>query len=157
MLRQLLLRKNQVSHPGGIMLIRPLRRQMHPGLAAHITNLYGNWVPSLCLQVSDIAEVYHLSKLPDLQVLSLAENPVASEPDYRLKVRAAMRQAGSALVSALNEAIRTHGRCRLTFCGYQNATQRSHLLSQVLAYLPRLQKLDDVLVTPDEVEEAQAR
>ena len=28
---------------------------------------------------------------------------------------------------------------------------------QVLAYLPRLQKLDDVRVNPDEVEEAQAR
>ncbi len=29
--------------------------------------------------------------------------------------------------------------------------------AQVLAYLPQLQKLDDALVTPDEVEEAQAR
>jgi cilla- and flagella-associated protein len=64
------------------------------------------------LQVSDIAEIYHLSRLPDLQVLSLTENPIATEPDYRQKV---------------------------------------------LAYLPNLQRLDDMLVTPDEVEEAQAR
>lgn len=63
-------------------------------------------------QVSDFAEIYNLSRLPDLQVLSLTENPIASEPDYRQKI---------------------------------------------LAYLPNLQKLDDTLVTPDEVEEAQAR
>ena len=62
--------------------------------------------------MSDFAEIYNLSRLPDLQVLSLTENPIASEPDYRQKI---------------------------------------------LAYLPNLQKLDDILVTPDEVEEAQAR
>lgn len=38
------------------------------------------------LQVSDIAEVYHLSKLPDLQILSLSDNPVTADEDYRAKV-----------------------------------------------------------------------
>lgn len=34
--------------------------------------------------ISDLAEVHHLSKLPFLQVLWLVDNPVAAHPEYRL-------------------------------------------------------------------------
>ncbi len=75
------------EEPGSLQRLR-LRRRMLGMQSRHAAHgcMQSIQPEAMRLQVSDIAEVYHLSKLPDLQILSLSDNPVTADEDYRAKV-----------------------------------------------------------------------